>query len=167
MTLAGSIDGARRPLLIHDLSLLWPAAALVALTAVVWFVMYVRRIGYMRRAKISPERLASRAQVVTLMAPVQAPANNFNNLLELPVLFYLLTIVATLTERTGAGMTSAAWAFVLLRAVHSFIHCSYNRVMHRFVAYSAGAMVLWGMWAAWAWSVFTDNAYAGASATKF
>ena len=33
-----------------------------------------------------------------------------------------------------------AWAFVALRIVHSAIHCSYNKVIHRFYAYVAGSM---------------------------
>lgn len=136
-----------------NLSLIWPAAALVGLTCVVWFTLYARRIPYMYRNRIAPDAVASRAQVVELLAPVQAPANNFANLLELPVLFYLLAVVATLTERTGPGMTAAAWAFVGLRVLHSLIHCTYNRVMHRFLVYSAGALMLWGMWAGWALSM--------------
>ena len=136
-----------------DLSLIWPAAALVGLTCVVWFVLYARRIPYMMRNRIKPDAVASRAQVVELLGPVQAPANNFNNLLELPVLFYLLAVVATLTERTGEAMTAAAWAFVALRVLHSLIQCTYNKVMHRFLVYSAGALVLWGMWAGWAISM--------------
>jgi len=32
-----------------------------------------------------------------------------------------------------------------LRAVHSFIHCSYNNVMHRFLAYLASSLALWIM----------------------
>lgn len=136
-----------------DLSLIWPVAALVGLTCVVWFVLYARRIPYMMRNRIAPDAVASRAQVQELLAPVSAPANNFSNLLELPVLFYVLAIVATLTGRTGEAMTAAAWAFVGLRGLHSLIQCTYNRVMHRFLVYAAGALVLWGMWAAWALSL--------------
>lgn len=136
-----------------DLSLLWPAAALVGLTGVVWFVLYARRIPYMIRNRIAPDAVASRIKAAELLAPVSAPANNFANLLELPVLFYVLVVFATLTGRTGEGMTAAAWVFVALRAVHSLIHCTYNKVLHRFLVYAAGALVLWGLWAAWAISL--------------
>ena len=40
-----------------------------------------------------------------------------------------------------------AWIFVALRVLHSAIHCSYNKVMHRFYAYVAGGMVLFALWA--------------------
>jgi len=39
-----------------------------------------------------------------------------------------------------------AWSFVALRVLHSAIHCGYNRVMHRFLVYIAGACVLWALW---------------------
>jgi len=39
-----------------------------------------------------------------------------------------------------------AWGFVILRVVHSAIHCSYNRVMHRFFAYLISCLFLMFMW---------------------
>jgi len=131
-----------------DLSLLWPAIALVGLTFVVWCVMYVLRLRFMARERIAPDELASRTRLAERLAPVSAPANNFQNLLELPVLFYAFVALAMVGGHSGPGFAAAAWAFVGLRAVHSLIHCTYNKVGHRFVVYIAGALVLWGMWAA-------------------
>ena len=39
-----------------------------------------------------------------------------------------------------------AWAYVALRVVHSGIHCTYNRVKHRFFAFAASNLVLWALW---------------------
>jgi hypothetical protein len=39
-----------------------------------------------------------------------------------------------------------AWIFVGLRALHSAIHCTYNRTLHRFGAYLASSLVLIAMW---------------------
>ena len=47
----------------------------------------------------------------------------------------------------GAVVLALAWTFVALRVLHSAIHCSYNKVMHRFYAYVAGGAVLWLLWA--------------------
>ena len=44
-----------------------------------------------------------------------------------------------------------AWLFVVLRALHSAIQCTYNKVMHRYRAYAAGGWVLWAMWALIGW----------------
>ena len=42
----------------------------------------------------------------------------------------------------------AAWAYFGLRVVHSLIHVTYNRVVHRFLVYVASTLLLFGMWAA-------------------
>jgi hypothetical protein len=42
---------------------------------------------------------------------------------------------------------SLAWGYVLLRAVHSLVHTTYNRVMHRFLAYSVSTLFVFAMWA--------------------
>ena len=36
---------------------------------------------------------------------------------------------------------------VVLRVAHSWIQCTYNKVMHRFYVYCAGGTVLWVLWA--------------------
>jgi hypothetical protein len=43
---------------------------------------------------------------------------------------------------------AAAWAYVALRALHSLIHVTYNRVTHRFLVYVASTLLLFGMWIA-------------------
>jgi hypothetical protein len=37
--------------------------------------------------------------------------------------------------------------YVALRVVHSFIHCTYNRVMQRFAAFGTGFLLLVVLWA--------------------
>ena len=125
----------------------WPAVAMVALTCAVWVRLYVVRIGEMRRERIDPQSIASSAQAAARLRDTRA-ADNFRNLFELPVLFYLAVVVAAATGQVDALTLSLAWLFVFLRVLHSAIHCGYNRVMHRFGVYFAGALVLWGLWAA-------------------
>ena len=126
--------------------LLMPLLAQVALTFAVWAAMLVMRVSESNRKRIHPQRLADRAAVDTLLPDSAAPSNNFRNLLELPVLFYIAVVLSVVLFLQDPLMVKLAWAFVALRAVHSLIHCTYNRVMHRFVAYLAGAFVLMLMW---------------------
>lgn len=122
-----------------------PALAMVALTFVVWWRMFFIRIGEMRRERIHPQAVATSAQAATRFIDTRA-ADNFRNLFELPVLFYLALLVASLTGQVNAATLALAWTFVVLRIAHSWIHCSYNKVMHRFHAYFASALVLWVLW---------------------
>lgn len=135
---------------MRDFPILFPLLALVALTLAVWVRMYFVRIGYMRGHRISPQKVATRRQMAEALAPVQAVADNFQNLLELPVLFYALVAFLLITGLDGPAYTLAAWVFVASRVAHSWIHCTYNRVMHRFYAYAIGGWILFGMWAAFA-----------------
>lgn len=122
-----------------------PAAAMVALTFAVWLRMYSSRVGEMRRKRIHPQAVATSAQMAARLEDTRA-ADNFRNLFELPVLFYLALVVAALTAQVDTVVLTLAWSFVALRIVHSAIHCSYNKVMHRFQAYLAGSVALWALW---------------------
>jgi hypothetical protein len=126
-------------------SILFPALAMVALTLLVWLRMYVERIGQMKRERIHPQSVASSAQMAAALKDTRA-ADNFRNLFELPVLFYLAVVVAYDTQQTGTATVSLAWLFVVLRYVHSAIHCGYNKVMHRFQVYVLGGVALWALW---------------------
>lgn len=124
-----------------------PCAAMVGLTALVWLKLYADRFGEMRARRIDPQALAS-ARAAAGRLERTAAADNFRNLFEVPVLFYLLCAALVLTGGSTPGFVTAAWAYVGLRAVHSLIHVTYNRVVHRFLVYVASTLLLFGMWAA-------------------
>ena len=73
-------------------------------------------------------------------------ANAYNNQLELPVLFYVLTILAIVTRHADFLFVVLAWVFMLLRLVHVAIHLTSNNLGRRFAAFAAGAVVLAVMW---------------------
>ena len=133
-------------------SIFWPAIALVALTFVVMGLMARERLGQLKRNRVHPQAVATSAQMAARMADTRC-ADNFRNLFELPVLFYLAVVVAFLTAQGGWLVTGLAWAFVILRVIHSAIHCGYNKVMHRFAAYLVGGMMLLALWATLAYGL--------------
>ena len=99
----------------------------------------------MKRRRIHPQSVATSAQMAAGVEDSRA-ADNFRNLFELPVLFYAGVLLAIQSGAGGAWLLGLAWAFVALRYLHSFIHCSYNRVMDRFKAYLLGGLALWAFW---------------------
>ena len=127
-----------------------PALAMATLTFVVWWRMYFLRIGEMKRERIHPQSVATSVQMAARVMDTRA-ADNFRNLFELPVLFYLALVVAALTRQVTATTVALAWGFVVLRIAHSAIQCSYNKVMHRFYAYVAGGLALFALWAWLGW----------------
>jgi hypothetical protein len=125
--------------------ILWPGFAMVVLTFVVMCRMYYVRIAQMRRERIHPQRVATSAQSTALLTD-SAAADNFRNLFELPVLFYFALATAALTNQVTVATLALAWTFVALRVAHSFVQCTYNKVMHRFQAYLMGAAALLLLW---------------------
>ena len=122
-----------------------PALAMVVLTIAVWLRLFVTRIGEMKRERIHPQAVATSAMAAARLTDTRA-ADNFRNLFELPVLFYVALVVAALTSQVNAVTLSLAWVFVVLRIAHSVIHCGYNKVMHRFRAYLLSGFALWALW---------------------
>jgi hypothetical protein len=95
---------------------------------------------------LHPKAIAMSAAASARLRDTRA-SDNFRNLFELPVLFYAAALVAVQAGLVGTTTLLLAWAFVVLRVAHSVIQCSYNRVMHRFFVYAAGAASLWLLWA--------------------
>ena len=124
-----------------------PCAAMVGLTAIVWVKLYADRLSEMRAKRINPQAFASVHAVAAQLERTTA-ADNFRNLFEVPVLFYLLCGALVLNGGSTPGFVTAAWAYVALRVVHSLIHVTYNRVTHRFLVYVASTLLLFGTWAA-------------------
>lgn len=130
-------------------AILFPCVGMAALTAAVWVRLYVDRIGEMRVRRIHPQALATNDQVRVTLKKVGA-SDNFRNLFEMPVLFYAFCLALAISGLATPAFAAAAWVYVLLRALHSFIHISYNKVMHRFYAYAASSLWLFGLWTAFA-----------------
>lgn len=135
-------------------AILLPPTALVLLTGVVFVRLYIDRIGEMRARRIHPQKLASAKQVQETLQNVAA-SDNFRNLFEMPVLFYALCAFLAITELTTMLLLACAWGYVALRAAHSYVHLTHNKVLRRFQLYVASCMVLFLMWVIFAVRLLT------------
>jgi hypothetical protein len=84
---------------------------------------------------------------------ISIPNRNFMNLLEVPVLFYVLCITMYVTQQADAFLVTAAWAYVGLRVLHSLVHLTYNKVLHRVSVYAASNLVLAVIWVLAFWAI--------------
>ena len=130
--------------------------ALVLLTFAVGARLLYVRTTEMREKHVHPQSASTSLQMAAKLQNVQA-ADNFKNLFEVPVLFYALVGVALAASHTPSWLVAGAWLFVALRAAHSYIHCTYNKVMHRFPVFLAGFMLVVGLWLAF-FSTLPKNA---------
>lgn len=123
-----------------------PMLGVMLLTAIVWFVLYAKRIPAMKKARKSVQTYTTPDTVVEFLPETaNYPANNFKNLFELPVLFYGVCLYLYLTDNVDMAYLVAAWLFFGFRVLHSFVHCTSNIVLLRFYLYAAGALALWFM----------------------
>jgi hypothetical protein len=123
-----------------------PFFATMLLTLVVWVYMYVRRISFINSNKLRPDDLAAPGALARLSPPaVSNPSDNLKNLFEIPVLFYALALYLFVTNQVDAAYLYAGWIFVGFRALHSAVHCTFNRVILRFYLYLISTVALWFM----------------------
>jgi len=124
-------------------SLLAPLVALAAWTMVMWAWMYATRIPAIRRAEMPLDPRAPRGEQMSQLPPeVRWKADNYNHLMEQPILFY--AVVLALTQLDGAGTleVALAWAYTGLRVVHSLVQATWNKIEVRFAAFALGSLVL-------------------------
>jgi hypothetical protein len=124
--------------------ILAPLFVQVALTFVLLFWMAFSRMGALKQRQT---KLAD----IALGQPnwpdsCQQISNCYNNQFQLPMLFYVLTILAIITRHADFLFVIMAWLFVLTRIGHAYIHTGTNYVRHRFNAFVAGVLILLIMW---------------------
>ncbi len=127
------------------MSLNIPFLLMMTLALIVWGVMGARRIRWVRSQNGAIKSFATRADMKDAPVEVRQAADNFQNQFELPVLFYALCLYLAWGNEVGAEQIWLAYFFVAMRYLHSFIHCTYNRISHRFWVYVSGAAALWLM----------------------
>ena len=122
-----------------------PMGALVLLTFLVLILIPLRRIAAGRRGQIKADDFKF-GESATVPGHVSIPNRNYMNLLELPVLFYVVCLMAHSLGLVDEALLVLAWLYVALRALHSAIHLTHNNVIHRLFAFTASNGVLGAMW---------------------
>jgi hypothetical protein len=79
-------------------------------------------------------------------ADVGLPNRNLMNLLEMPVLFYVVALSFFVTKHVTSGVVNLCWTYAALRLLHSVVHLTYNRVFHRFLVFVCSNVVLLVLW---------------------
>ena len=132
--------------IVNNSIILLPFFGVMLLTLAVWVYMYLRRTSYLLKNRIdlrkvdTPEKAAS-----VIPEKVSLASHNLRNLFELPVIFYAVCLYLFASDSVDGVYLLAAWWFFAFRVVHSLIHCTYNKVVHRFAAYMLAAIGLWTM----------------------
>jgi hypothetical protein len=133
---------------VHYSPLLAPIVALVAWSLVMYIWMYAARLPAMKRAGISLRgRRGTRGGALEGLIPDEAnwKAHNYAHLMEQPTIFYAIVIALILMGFDHPINVYLAWAYVLLRVVHSLIQATVNIVAYRFLVFTLSSLCLIGL----------------------
>ena len=120
-------------------ALLTPIFVLVLWTSAVFLVLAFGRVKYTK----NPQDAAHSKDLKGTMPDwVERAADNYNHLFEQPVAFYALTLCIAVINDFDSFMVQLAWAFVVLRIMHSLVQLTFNLVLLRFFIFVMGWLVL-------------------------
>ena len=124
-------------------TILAPVVALALWTFVMWAWLYATRIPASLRLKLDPDPRRPASEFKDAL-PHQARwvADNYNHLLEQPTLFYAVALVIALAGDGAVVDIALAWAYVVLRVVHSLIQATANIIPARFMVFSLASLAL-------------------------
>ena len=120
-------------------------AALTFWTFAVLTLVPLTRVRAVNAGKLSPKDFKF-GESAKVPGDVSVTNRNYMNLLELPVLFYVVCLMFYVTNFVDMWALYLAWAFVALRIIHSVVHLTYNHVGHRALIFGAGNFAVLGMW---------------------
>jgi hypothetical protein len=124
--------------------ILLPVFVEVLLTFGVMFGMMYCRTSTLQRGETRLKDIALREP--NWPARATQFAYSFSNQFELPVLFYVLTILEIVTRHADMLFVVLAWIFVVMRVLQAVIHVTNNNVRLRGGFYGVGAVILVIMW---------------------
>ncbi len=124
------------------MSILTPVLALIIWTLVIWVWMYATRIPAMKKANVNPQTALHAGALSILPTNARVVADNYNHLLEQPVIFYALIFYTHLVGASDPLSIWLAWSYVGLRTAHSFAQIVLKKVMVRFSLFVASTIPL-------------------------
>ena len=123
---------------------LLPLFVQVLLTFGLWFWMAWHRTRAIRSRTVHMRDIALREP--NWPSQVLQVCNAAHNQLELPMLFYVLTILSIITRHADLIFVVLAWVFVLSRLAHAYVHTTSNDIRKRGPLFGIGLLVLLIMW---------------------
>ena len=123
----------------------YPVIALVFLTFYVLLLLGYQRVTAVKNKTIDVKYFRTNSnyncpEKLTLIS------QNFDNLLALPMLFYVACTISYLSNNVILPLIFLAWIYVFARYLHSYIHIVNNRLKYRFSIFFFSTIVLIIFW---------------------
>jgi hypothetical protein len=126
--------------------LLLPLVGMFWLTVGIALWMLKLRYRAVRKDGLNPAyfKLNKGAKLPDYLVKV---TQHFENLFEMPPLFYIAIILVLLLGLNDAGYIVLSWLYLLSRMAHAYLHPSSNHVPHRRNAFILSSVILMIIWA--------------------
>jgi len=131
---------------LNEYGLIYPMFTMVILTFVVLLALFRNRAQSVRDGEISGSYFKTYRGEVEPDSSIKL-AQHFANIFEAPTLFYVACLAAMIVGETAIAFQFLAWVYVILRAVHAYVHTGSNKLKKRIVVYFSSWIVLLLMWA--------------------
>ena len=124
---------------MNQITLLTPVFVLILWTFIIFLIMSYGRTRFMK----DPQEAAHTKDLKgTLPAWVERTGDNYNHLFEQPIAFYVVTLAIASINSIDPLMMQLAWAFVILRIIHSLVQLTFNLVLVRFMIFLIGWLII-------------------------
>ena len=128
---------------MEAIDVLRPLVVLAAWTFVMALWTIATRVPAMQKAGVDPQSAQDTSRLRELLPPeIQRVANNYNHLFEQPTVFYAVALVVAVPGLADPVHVACAWAFTILRIVHSCVQATIDVVMVRFTLFAIAWFVL-------------------------
>lgn len=125
---------------------LYPAFALVVLKVIILMRMFLLRVSNLKKGNVSPHYFKHYSGEHNLTREAVYTARNFDNLFQLPTLFYFTVAMIIFFKVKSNVALVLTWAFVATRYAHSLIHVTKNRLNQRASIYGFGWIIIIALW---------------------
>ncbi|MBO9097363.1 MULTISPECIES: MAPEG family protein [unclassified Rhizobium] len=121
----------------------WPLVAQTVLVFILYGLLSLRRSAAMKSGRAKMEQFReNRDEPAESLVVRNAIANQF----ELPVLFYVVSIVLFMTQADNLPAVALAWFFVAMRYGHAYVHVTSNNLRYRSPLFALSFLALVGLW---------------------
>ncbi len=135
-------------------AIFWPMLMHILLTMVLYVMLAVKKAKAIKLGQVNRQHTALDNKAWP--NAVLKVSNNIANQFEVPVLFYVLSMLLYLLNTVGMLELSLAWAFVLSRLVHAYVHVGSNHVPLRLKCFLVGCLSVLGLLVLTAWHLATQ-----------
>lgn len=124
-------------------AILQPVFVVGLLTVVMTCWMFATRIPTMVKQGIDAQQGQDTSKLKELLPKeVTRISNNYNHLFEQPTLFYAVAISIAVLGHVDAFHVGCAWAYAILRILHSLVQATVDIVLARFGLFLLSWIVL-------------------------